>query len=58
MHVPSFQNNTTATHQNAKVNKAYDYKLFICGTTQKWLILMLACPGVINLCAWYPGTAK
>ena len=28
MHVPSFQNNTTATHQNAKVNKAYDYKYF------------------------------
>lgn len=28
MHVPSFQNNTTATHQNAKVNKAYDYKYY------------------------------
>lgn len=28
MHVPSFQNNTTATHQNAKVKKAYDYKYF------------------------------
>lgn len=28
MHVPSFQNNTTATHQNAKVNKTYNYKYF------------------------------
>ncbi|HHC9366602.1 TPA: extracellular matrix protein-binding adhesin Emp, partial [Staphylococcus aureus] len=28
MHVPSFQNNTTATHQNAKVNRAYDYKYY------------------------------
>ncbi|HHC9655186.1 TPA: hypothetical protein ACN2QB_000363 [Staphylococcus aureus] len=28
MHVPSFQNNTTSTHQNTKVNKAYNYKYF------------------------------
>ncbi len=27
-HITSFQNNTTATHQNAKVNKAYDYKYY------------------------------